>query len=141
MLPRPFETYRGSRMKDGSVRVHVGGLPVDPRNDIRNHSPDGFEWGYCGSGPAQLALGILCDAVGAVLGEVLYQDFKREVVATWSKAKWSITKEEVQEWVLAALCKPGSSRLARAHDLLREKKGFYDEQREERQERVGDAGT
>src|SRR4051812_39332411 len=28
---------------------------------IRNHSPDGFEWGYAGSGPAQLALAILLD--------------------------------------------------------------------------------
>jgi len=27
-----------------------------PRSDLRNHSPNGFEWGYSGSGPAQLAL-------------------------------------------------------------------------------------
>jgi len=33
-----------------------------------NHSPDGFEWGYGGSGPAQLALAI-------------YQDFKLALIA------------------------------------------------------------
>ncbi len=37
---------------------------LDPRLDIRNHSPDGFAWGYPGSGPARLALAILCDALG-----------------------------------------------------------------------------
>ena len=35
------------------------GETLDPRNDLSNHSPDGVEWGYAGSGPAQLALGIL----------------------------------------------------------------------------------
>lgn len=37
-------------------------LPM--RNDLRNHSPTGAEWGYGGSGPAQLALAILSDALG-----------------------------------------------------------------------------
>lgn len=26
---------------------------------LRVHSPDGFSWGYCGSGPAQLAMAVL----------------------------------------------------------------------------------
>ena len=30
----------------------------------KGHSPSGFEWGYLGSGPAQLALAILCDYLG-----------------------------------------------------------------------------
>nr|WP_245835452.1 DUF6166 domain-containing protein [Natronolimnobius baerhuensis] len=29
--------------------------------DLVNHSPSGFEWGYNGSGPAQLACGLLLD--------------------------------------------------------------------------------
>lgn len=39
-------------------------VPLDPHfsQQFRNHSPDGFEWGYGGSGPAQLALGILLHA-------------------------------------------------------------------------------
>ncbi len=35
--------------------------PLGPRLDLANHSPDGFSWGYGGSGPAQLALAILAD--------------------------------------------------------------------------------
>ena len=43
---------------DGRIRS------LDPRRDLRNHSPTGYAWGYSGSGPAQLALAILCDALG-----------------------------------------------------------------------------
>lgn len=38
--------------------------PLEPRHDLRNHSPDGFEWGYSGSGPAQLALALAADVLG-----------------------------------------------------------------------------
>ena len=35
---------------------------LNPRNDLINHSPDGFEWGYGGSGPSQPALAMIADA-------------------------------------------------------------------------------
>ena len=37
---------------------------VNPRLDLREHSMTGFEWGFAGSGPAQLALAILADTIG-----------------------------------------------------------------------------
>jgi hypothetical protein len=43
-----------------------------------NHSPDGFNWGYGGSGPAQLALAIMLRLTGKADG---YQDFKSKVIA------------------------------------------------------------
>ena len=41
--------------------VHVDGVRLDPQpsQKVWNHSPDGFAWGYAGSGPAQLALALL----------------------------------------------------------------------------------
>lgn len=39
-------------------------LSPQPSQALRNHSPDGFEWGYAGSGPSQLALAILLDFTG-----------------------------------------------------------------------------
>ncbi|GAI22752.1 unnamed protein product, partial [marine sediment metagenome] len=46
-----------------SRRVHIGvrELLPDASQKICDHSPDGFNWGYAGSGPAQLALAILLD--------------------------------------------------------------------------------
>jgi len=45
----------------GERFVLVNGKDLNPRSDLMNHSPDGFNWGYGGSGPAQLALAILAD--------------------------------------------------------------------------------
>ena len=61
-------TYIGKRVAAGAVVFRAGenrvlqALPT--RLDRRNHSPTGFEWGYNGSGPAQLALALLADATG-----------------------------------------------------------------------------
>lgn len=92
-------TYTGKRGEGGDVEVKaiIRGVPckLPVRLDVRRHSPDGFNWGYEGSGPAQLALAICCHATGDDLraGHV-YQDFKRKVVARWSD-EWRMTKEEV----------------------------------------------
>ncbi len=37
---------------------------LDLRLGLHNHSPDGFDWGYQGSGPAQLTLALVADALG-----------------------------------------------------------------------------
>jgi hypothetical protein len=75
--------------------------------DLRNHSPDGVEWGYGGSGPAQLALALLVDATGdRDLATRLYQRFKDEVVARRSRPSWTITRDEVRGWVERATDRP-----------------------------------
>lgn len=55
--------YKGFRGEEDMAIVVVDtdgtAKPLPPRNDLFNHSPNGFEWGYGGSGPAQLALAIL----------------------------------------------------------------------------------
>ena len=55
--------------------VYLDGKYLDPvpSQKYHNHSPDGFNWGYSGSGPAQLALAIMLKLTGSANG---YQDFK-----------------------------------------------------------------
>jgi Family of unknown function (DUF6166) len=56
--------------------------PLDPRRDLRNHSPDSFEWGFAGSGPAQLSLALLAHALcDDELALWNYQEFKFRVIA------------------------------------------------------------
>ncbi len=65
-------------------RVWIDGREVTPVRSwaVYNHSPDGFNWGYGGSGPAQLALAILLEAgVDDGAAYLRHQDFKREFVA------------------------------------------------------------
>ena len=59
----------------------VNGEPLPPRLDLWNHSPSGFEFGYGGSGPAQLALAILADCCGDEAAVTHHQAFKWTVVA------------------------------------------------------------
>jgi hypothetical protein len=44
---------------------------LDPRHDLRNHSPDGFEWGYGGSGPAVLFEGWTIAEVDAAMNNAV----------------------------------------------------------------------
>ena len=55
-----MKVYQGRR-EGHAVIVVVDGRPLNPRLDLWSHSPTGFEWGYGGSGPAQLALALLAD--------------------------------------------------------------------------------
>lgn len=60
---------------------------LDPKRSqkVWNHSPDGFAWGYGGSGPAQLALALLLEAgLDDETAVRLHQQFKSEVVARWT---------------------------------------------------------
>jgi hypothetical protein len=65
-----------------------------------NHSPSGFEWGYGGSGPAQLALALLLDYTGdEAFALDHYQAFKTEVVSqldcAGSARSWRLTGPEI----------------------------------------------
>src|SRR5262249_21275306 len=76
----------------------VNGRPLDPRLDLWNHSPTGFEWGYAGSAPAQLALAVLADHLANESETLaLYQIFKRTVVANLPYGGWRLTSDEVQQ--------------------------------------------
>ncbi|QKY22195.1 hypothetical protein B4589_017505 (plasmid) [Halolamina sp. CBA1230] len=65
-----------------------------------NHSSSGFEWGYSGSGPAQLALALLLDYTGdEAFALDHYQAFKSEVVSqldcAGSDECWRLTSSEI----------------------------------------------
>jgi hypothetical protein len=50
--------------------------------DLVSHSPSGFEWGYGGSGPAQLAVALLLDYTDdEEVALARYTEFKNEVVS------------------------------------------------------------
>lgn len=102
-----------NRTDAGGYPVYVGvengnGYPIGlevlspaASQEIVNHSPNGFNWGYGGSGPAQCALGILLDITGdKAVATRWYQTFKSEVIAhipTDKKMQMSETK--VHEWL------------------------------------------
>lgn len=64
--------------------------PLPGRNELVNHSPTGFEWGYGGSGPAQLAFAILCHHLG-VASQVTPE---MKDAARWGRTSLEVAKAE-----------------------------------------------
>src|SRR3989475_5726576 len=93
-----MKIYEGRR-EGYAPLVTVNGRPLNPRLDLWNHSPTGFEWGYGGSGPAQLALGILADHLGDDQQALnLYQRFKWAVIAELPRKRgWTLTSHEIDQ--------------------------------------------
>lgn len=94
------------KMVDVVVATDDGVYPL--RHYVR-HSPTGFEWGYWGSGPSDLARCILIDHLGLSPEEaadpyyelgVSYQRFKEDHVAVLDRqGPWSITAAAIDEWI------------------------------------------
>lgn len=110
--PADGRRYVGRRTEQGVVVNVVAAdgteTPLDPRFDLRKHSPDGFEMGYTGSGPAQLALAIVADALGdAGRTQRLYQDFKAKVIARIKDDSFDITQDSVRQAVAEIEAKSG----------------------------------
>jgi Family of unknown function (DUF6166) len=81
--------------------VTLDGKPLSAKRSqqIWNHSPDGFCWGYAGSGPAQLALAILL-AAGAKRDTAVrhHQAFKFEVITLLPQDDFAIDVD-VTAWL------------------------------------------
>jgi hypothetical protein len=87
------------------ISVYRDNLRLNPKPSqrIRNHSPTGFEWGFNGSGPAQLALAILLLETDQATALRFYQHFKAEVIARLPKLAWHLTSQEVAGWLAVKL--------------------------------------
>jgi hypothetical protein len=105
-MKKPSTTvYRGIRVKPDErtvsptlVYVDEKPLSAEPSLKIVRHSPDGFNWGYGGSGPAQLALAILLDYYGKDAPELRhYQSFKFDAIAVIPQEEdWTMTGAEIE---------------------------------------------
>ena len=110
MTERNPVIYRGYRnTSKGALVDRSDEKKLDPRADLIEHSPDGFEWGYGGSGPAQLALAIIADtlrdrmpnkAEADRMTMTVYQDFKMHIIQGLSYNTWQLEQDAVFNWFL-----------------------------------------
>ena len=93
-----MKVYHGDRTMEGVV-VTVDGRPLNPRLDIKAHSRNGFEWGYEGPEPAQLALAILVEHWEDEDKALQNCDiFMREAVANFAN-EWSMTTADIDRLI------------------------------------------
>ena len=97
-----MKSYHGNRYP--SIMVFVRGdegidEPLSFYYEHVNHSPDGFEWGYLGSGPSQLAFAILFDFTQDLNFTYRhYQWFKRDFIQHLFADEWTIQGKAIQHW-------------------------------------------
>ena len=103
LIVQTDRVYTIQRTPQGVVCTVNGGTassrPLPLRLDLWNHSPTGFEFGYGGSGPAQLALAILADCCGDELAVQYHQAFKWAVIARINSPGASFTATFVRDVV------------------------------------------
>ena len=97
---REGAVFRGVRHPSGRAEVTLGSQPLDPRLDLRNHSPTGLEWGYAGSGPSQLALAMLAVcADDDAEATAAYQWFKWGFTSRIATDVWELPASAVTDWL------------------------------------------
>jgi hypothetical protein len=120
----PGEVYVGGRVRTSATAIgerigvelrevardgRVTHVTAEASQALYNHSPDGFECGYAGSGPAQLALAILLRFYEGRPGDAslhkaraiaYHQDFKFEFVALKSAADGlEVSETQIEAWL------------------------------------------
>jgi hypothetical protein len=97
-----FQTFLDHESGNPDIIMHrdYGMVATNVRHVWKNHSPTGFEWGYGGSGPADLALNILIKfGLDREKAARLHQDFKWKFIATMPKEGGIIKHIDIEQWV------------------------------------------
>lgn len=82
---------------DPKDRTSGGEATVNVAHRWKLHSPTGFEWGYGGSGPADLALNILLEFVSPADAYRMHQDFKA-LIARVPDEGMELAAQDVAAW-------------------------------------------
>lgn len=105
-MPRIYKGIPERNQQGGFIVMVVDGgdshvLDPVPSQKLCNHSPNGFNWGYAGNGPAQLALALLLDITSDKdIALDNHQNFKFDVVAGWEMGKpWEYSENQIKEWL------------------------------------------
>lgn len=100
-MAKDWVPYDGPYDGGDIVLKRVNGIATaNVPHRIKRHSPTGYEWGYGGSGPAELALNILLAVTGdEALAARLYQEFKRDFLTHMPHEGGVITREAIFEWL------------------------------------------
>jgi hypothetical protein len=103
MLRPPERTYYGHRQNGRSTVWYVDpdgtwGY-LNSRHDLARHSTTQFEWGYPGSGAAQLALGLLAAVTDQTTALAYYQQYKDKIIALLKCNHWEMSTSVILQHI------------------------------------------
>lgn len=94
--------FVGIRNEDlNAAEVYVRGLSEDlvPLNNRSKCSRNGFDWGFDGKGPSDLAKSILWEVLGYFPELSTYQQFKREFIERAPYEGFHLAEDDIREWL------------------------------------------
>jgi hypothetical protein len=110
----PELTWRGKRKPEEDCNQVLMSVDYEKWANLplyleeENHASE-FNWGYWGSGAAQLAYAILrthFEIIGEYTPEMAnhlaityHQDFKVEFVSSWKTDEWELSSWEIENWL------------------------------------------
>jgi len=102
--------FVGSRLEEPvgatvHMLIHGNEVPLPLHLEMRNHSPNGFEWGYAGSAPSQLGLAMCAELVDRDSAIRAYQTVKARLIATIPQdtKHWTISGTALRQEIERAL--------------------------------------
>lgn len=103
-MEEKINVIKGSYDKEADEygEVTFDGKVLDPKasQKVYNHSPDGFAWGYSGSGPAQLSLAIMLAAgLSQPRAIRLYQRFKAQFISRLQQQEDFTLELDIHRWI------------------------------------------
>jgi len=89
--------FMGYRPDEKRVKVTVGSRILEKVNLVEFRS--GFDWGFRGIAPRQLAAAILANDVNDEIAKSFCQQFEKQVIAELPHNKWVLTTFDVREFL------------------------------------------
>ena len=93
--------FKGQRLEQGVIVYHNKQiLSSEESQKLINHSPDGFNWGYVGSGSAQLSLAVLlAHTKDRNYSLRNYQKFLDDIISKLKSKDWKISDKKIEDWM------------------------------------------
>ncbi|MEA1916852.1 MAG: DUF6166 domain-containing protein [Campylobacterota bacterium] len=92
-------TFKGHKSILGKRYVTYKEVELSTHTKEFNHSRDGFDWGYMGSGSLQLAFAILYEVSGEEIAKSYKTEYAKDVVVLLASKEWKIETRDVRSWV------------------------------------------
>lgn len=91
--------FKGHKTLLGSKYVTYGEVELPVRYELFSQSENGFDWGYSGSAPKQLAFSILYQVSDEKFAKENATKFTSDVVKTLNSRDWLLNASDVLKWI------------------------------------------
>lgn len=98
-IARNNHVFKGHKTLLGSRYVTYGEVELPTLYELFAQSKDGFDWGYNGSAPTQLAFSMLYQLTNLEFAKENASKFANDVIRSLNSRDWLLSAADVLEWI------------------------------------------